>query len=316
MLAASATRVIVSYLMVSYRPHLRFDRAKAQELFSFGKWVLASGVILYLLLNLDYMVVGVVLGVTALGFYRMAYNLSQLVVTELTTVTSQVAFPAYSRIQSDPARLSSAYLKVLSAVAVGAFPVAVGTALLAEDITLVLLGDQWTPMITALQILAFAGLSRALAGTAGPLFQAVGRPDVLAKVSFVRLVLLAIIIYPLTVNLGIEGSALAILLTSLAVHGGSLYLATRFSEAPLRSMAGAIAFPAAHAAIMALAVFGVRALLPAQIGLLGLILLVAVGVATYVLATLASHTVLGYEAQGLAMLLRRAKQSDAESAGS
>ena len=77
----------------------------------------------------------------------------------------------------------------------------------AETITVVLLGDQWIPMITTLQILAIVGLSRALVGTTGPLFDAVGRPDVVAKVSFARLVVLAVIIYPLTVNLGMEGSA-------------------------------------------------------------------------------------------------------------
>ena len=108
------------------------------------------------------------------------------------------------------------------------FPVAVGTAVLAETITVVLLGDQWIPMITTLQILAIVGLSRALVGTTGPLFDAVGRPDVVAKVSFARLVVLAVIIYPLTVNLGMEGSALAILLSALAIHGVSLYLASRW----------------------------------------------------------------------------------------
>lgn len=300
MVAASITRVIVSYSMHAYRPRLRLDKAKAKDLFSFGKWVMVYGVILYLLSNLDYYVVGTVLGVAALGLYRMAYTLSQLVATELTTVTSQVAFPAYAKIQSSAERLSRAYLKTLSAISVAAFPVAIGTAILAENIVLVLLGADWAPMITALQILALAGLSRAIAGTSGPLFQAVGRPDVLAKLSFSRLVLLGIIIYPFTVRWGITGAASAILVSSIAVHGFSLQQATRFSRARPSAVVKAIGVPALGAGVMALVVLGVEVLLPSTSSLLSLILLVVVGAVSYGAATLVSTRFLGYDAGGLA----------------
>jgi hypothetical protein len=81
-------------------------------------------------------------------------------------------------------------------------------------------------------------------------------------------------------------------------------------------MMGAVAYPAAHAAVMAVVLLGVRALLPDDTGLLALILLFGMGVVTYVGATLFSHTILGYDAQGIVPMIRRARRSDPTSTDS
>ena len=42
LLAGNATRLVVSYFIHPYRPHINFDMGKAKELFGFGKWVLSG----------------------------------------------------------------------------------------------------------------------------------------------------------------------------------------------------------------------------------------------------------------------------------
>ena len=67
MLAGNAVRCIVSYLIHPYRPRLSSDLAKAKELFGFGKWVLGSSILIFLITQGDDIFVGKLLGATALA---------------------------------------------------------------------------------------------------------------------------------------------------------------------------------------------------------------------------------------------------------
>ena len=66
-----------------------------------------------------------------------------------------------------------------------------------------------------MQILALWGLIRSIGATTGPAFQAIGRPKTLTKIQFFHFILLAILIYPLSVFWGILGTSLAVLLATL-----------------------------------------------------------------------------------------------------
>jgi O-antigen/teichoic acid export membrane protein len=98
-LAASFVRLFMSYLIHPYRPRLSLARKELQELFGFGKWLLGSGVLVFLVTQGDDLFVGKVLGPAALGLYQMAYLISNLPATEISRTMAQVAFPAYSKLQ-------------------------------------------------------------------------------------------------------------------------------------------------------------------------------------------------------------------------
>ena len=49
LLAGNTARFIVSYLVHPYRPHLSSDLRKAKELFGFGKWILGSSILVFLI---------------------------------------------------------------------------------------------------------------------------------------------------------------------------------------------------------------------------------------------------------------------------
>jgi O-antigen/teichoic acid export membrane protein len=116
-LAGQFARLILSYVVHSYRPRLRFDKGEFTELFGFGKWVFASSIIVFIVTQGDDIIVGKMLGVVALAFYQMAYTFSNMAVTEIIQVVSRVMLPAYSKLQDDLPKLKQAYLKVLQITA-------------------------------------------------------------------------------------------------------------------------------------------------------------------------------------------------------
>lgn len=215
-LAGNLVQVVVSYIIHPYRPRPRFNLEQFQELFTFGKWVLGSSILIYLITQGDNIFVGKLLGVTALGFYQMAYNISNLPATEVTHVISQVTFPAYAKLQADIPKLKEAYFKVLQLTAFLSFPVAGLIFVLAADFTRIFLGEKWLPMVPAMQVLVFAGLLRSIAATAGPVFIATGRPRLDTLGQCLRLFTIAILIYPLTMVYGIIGVSLAVVASILA----------------------------------------------------------------------------------------------------
>jgi lipopolysaccharide exporter len=227
LLAGNLTALIASYLIHPYRPRFIFDLSKAKELFAFGKWVFGSTVLVFLVTQGDDAFVGKVLGAAMLGFYQLAYRISNMPATEITHVVSQVTFPAYAKIQDNVLQLREAYKRVLHLIAFLSFPVAGLILILAPDFTRIFLGEKWMPMVPAMQVLTCAGLLRSLAATTGPLFYASGKPKVDTRWQMIRLMVMAIIIYPVTMKWGILG-------TSIAVFVGILISTVGFSTQAIR----------------------------------------------------------------------------------
>jgi O-antigen/teichoic acid export membrane protein len=208
---------IMSYVLQPYRPRLAFRRAEAGVLLDFGKWLLGSSILGFCLMQGDDVFVGRLLGVVALGFYQMAYRFSNAPATEITHVISQVTFPVYSKIQNDIPRLRKAYLDVLKLTTFLSFPLAGLILVLAPDFTRIFLGEKWMPMVSTMQVLSIFGLIRSIEAIAGPLFQAIGKPNIIVRLQLVKLFLLVVMIYPLTKYFGIVGTALTVILSNALV---------------------------------------------------------------------------------------------------
>jgi O-antigen/teichoic acid export membrane protein len=280
-LAANFVRLFLSYLIHPYRPRLRFDMEKFQELFGFGKWVLGSGILIFLITQGDDIFVGKVLGVAALGLYQMAYTLSNLPATEITHVISQVTFPAYSKFQDDLPRLRKAYLRVFHFTAFLSIPLSAGIFIMAPDFTRIFLGEKWMLMISAFQVLAFWGIIRSLGATVGPVFQSVGRPEVLTKLQLLVLVLLCITIYPFSMKWGIWGTSLAVILSTFFPNVVATLLVIRVINCKGLDILKRLCWSLMNTGIMALIIVAVKNYLISSVRITEFVLIVILGALIY-----------------------------------
>jgi len=169
-LAGSIVRCFMSYLIHPRRPCLSKDLGKVKELFGFGKWIMGSSILIFLIIEGDDIFVGKLLGATALGFYQLAYRISNMPATEITHVISQVTFPTYSKLQDNLPKLREVYLKVLQLIAFLSFPIAGLIFVLAPDFTKIFLGEKWMLMVPAMQILCIFGVTRSINALLGSFF--------------------------------------------------------------------------------------------------------------------------------------------------
>lgn len=279
LIAGNAVRLIASYIVHPYRPHLSLDLRKVKELFGFGKWVLGSSLLVFLITQGDDILVGKLLGVTMLGFYQMAYRISNTPATEITHVISQVTFPAFSKLRDNLPNLRDAFLKVLQLTAFLSFPIAGLIFVLAPDFTRIFLGEKWMPMVPAMQILVLAGLTRSVAASSGFLFYAIGMPKKDTKLQVLRLIVLAICIYPFTVNWGITGASLAVLLSIFIACIGFSYIAIKITKCGLAIYGKMLIIPLINGTISAIFVLKLKTIM--NIGIIEFALLICTGLLIY-----------------------------------
>jgi len=234
LLAEKVVSFIISYLIHPYRPRLSKDLGKAKELFGFGRWILGSSILIFIGEHIDDIFVGRVLSAVALGFYQMAYRISNILETEITEVISSVAFPAYAKIQDQQTRLQKAYFRIMRLTIAISLPITVGMVLLAPEFTRIFLGEKWMPIVTAMQLLAVAGLIKTIVSTGSPLFTGSGYPNYEFYMQLIRGLTIIIVIYPLIIYMGIPGAALGVI---LSVAGMSIIwypLSQKITKAPWR----------------------------------------------------------------------------------
>lgn len=140
-------------LLLAFSPEpvrLGFDPAQARQLVRFGLPLAGSGVILFAVANVDQLVVGRVLGVTALGFFALACNLSNWPVTIFSQPVRSVAPATFSRLQHDPAAMRSGFLSVAGLLGAVTLPVCLVISGAATPLIGFIYGPRWLPATHAL----------------------------------------------------------------------------------------------------------------------------------------------------------------------
>lgn len=269
-LASAAVACFMSYRLHPYRPRLDFHFGADPGLFRYGFWVLVSAVMTFILTQGDDLLVARLLGVTALGYYQLAYKISNIPVTEYSNLAGAVMFPAYAKLQDEPERLRAAYERVLWLTAFFVLPTALFLLAWIPDLIELVLGAKWLPAATLVRILVFQGVACAAGSTAGPVFLALGRPRTSARLDTVHMLFLFSIIWPLTASYGTAGIAIAVAVSAIVFNAAAIGLASRLLSIRGRSLLSAVMVPVAGASLLALLFYAGRVYPVTGQGLLGI----------------------------------------------
>jgi PST family polysaccharide transporter len=213
-LFGSGVGVILWWSVLRWRPALEFSWRKFLELFRFGANVMGSGLVGYFSHNIDYLVIGRRLGAFPLGIYTLAFKLISFPLTRVSYMVTDVAFPAFSRIQGEDARLRRGYTRTVSYLSLIIFPLLFGLMVLAPEFVRVVYGPKWTPAILPLRVMCVLGMLKGVGTTVGSILKAKGRPDVELKYSILFLSGMVAAVL-LGSRYGIAGVALAITVLAL-----------------------------------------------------------------------------------------------------
>lgn len=101
----------------------------------------------------DYLIIGRILGTSAVGLYERSYRLIDVARLRVTDAVDQVLFPALSKKQGDSGATIKPYFALHAAFLIALFPIAAFSIILAPEIIRLLLGNMWMDAVPVFQVL-------------------------------------------------------------------------------------------------------------------------------------------------------------------
>src|SRR4029077_5133187 len=260
-LAAPISNTLGVWLATAWIPGRPRRRGGIRSMMHFGGTFPLNGLVIYIASNFEKVLLGRFWGADALGIYGRAYQLINIPTSNLNSAAGEVAFSALSRLQDDPGRLKSYFLKGYSVVLAMTTPMTVACALFADDMIVVFLGPKWKDTAAIFRLLAPTNL---VFGMANPLSWLVMSLGLVRRTLKMGLVIAPILVlaYVMGLPYGPKGVALAYSATMLlwvipviawSVHGTVISLRDVLLAAS-RPMASSIV--AAGLALAVRAVYG------------------------------------------------------------
>lgn len=192
MLAGMAARSAALWLRSTWRLGPVWpQRDSALRLLGFGRHIIAVNIMALCRLKVDQYVIAAVLGPAALGLYFLAARIPEIVIFGVNVAITTVAYPTFARILRGGGSLHQAYVRTVRASMVLLAPIAIGVAAISDQVVLVLFGTGWQGSATVLAILSLGGIPLTLGWSAGDVFKATGRPELLTRVTLIEVLVTA-----------------------------------------------------------------------------------------------------------------------------
>ncbi len=196
------------WLATAWIPGMPRRRSGIRSMMHFGGTLTLNGLVVYVATNFEKVLLGRYWGVDAVGLYGRAYQLINIPTDNLNSAAGEVAFAALSRLQNDPTRLKSYFLKGYSLVLAFTLPLTIACALFADDLTRVLLGPKWNGAAVIFRLLAPTILVFALANPLSWLLSSLGMVRRLLKMGL-AITPIMIVAYIIGLPYGPKGVACA-----------------------------------------------------------------------------------------------------------
>ncbi|MBC2746874.1 MAG: lipopolysaccharide biosynthesis protein [ANME-2 cluster archaeon] len=257
-IAQSLISTIYYWIKSPVKLQLYFDKKIAKELYGYGKYVFATGLMVLLIDNVNYIVLGKILGPTVLGYYFIAYSWATFSSREVMAIVDRVLFPTYSTIKSDIGRVGNAYLKTLKYTSIISIPMNFGIFALAPEFVNIVLGEKWGPSILPLQILCILGLLLSLNSTTSGIYYSIGVPKIATILTGVQLFLMIILVLPAAKLFGINGAAALVSLLMIIITPINFVFVGRFLKIKTSRFIKILIPPTFSACVMTIIIFMIK----------------------------------------------------------
>ena len=290
LIATSAMNTAGCWLSTGWVPGRPRSGVDIWPMLCFGGTVTLNGIVVYIAYNMEKVILGRFWGADVLGIYTRAVQLIGLPVNTLNATVGGVFFSTLSRLQDDPIRFRSFFLKGYTLAMAATVPATLFCALFADEIVTLLLGPAWPAAVPIFRLMTPTIL---VFGIINPLFWVMASMGLQKRSLYVGLVLAPLVVaaYSVGARYGPNGVAFSystVMVLWLVPHVAWCLYGTPISVADLaRATAGpfvagvvaaACAFALLHQigqslpAVLRLAVGGIT-----MAGVYGWILLFVVG---------------------------------------
>lgn len=253
------------FLLAAFAPEpLRFgfNPAVVRELLRFSLPLAGSGIIVFAVINVDQLLVGQLLGATALGFFVLASNLAGWPLTVFAQPVRSVAPAAFARLQHQPAAMRRGYVSFARLLGAIALPACLSISGLAVPLIRFVYGAKWLLAADALRWLAVLAALQIACELSYDYFVVLAKARVIFTLQLVWLLVLVPALAAGALTGGIRGAAIAETLVAAALPLPWYLRELRLTGIRGRVLAGRLRLPFLGAAFAWGACLAVSALAP------------------------------------------------------
>ncbi len=204
----TAAGAVATWLASPWKPEVRPRAEVVWQAFRFGHHLLLAEIINAAQRNLDALLVGKLLGPTALGIYTLAFRMPDLIIRSFNQVAGSVLHPVISSRGAEREGLAALYLSSLRHVALVTFPAGAALSVAAGPIVHLLYTPEWYGMIAPMGYLSISLALLTVDFVPGIIYKAMNRTEFLLWTSVLKLpVFVAVLV--LVAPYGLEAIAAA-----------------------------------------------------------------------------------------------------------
>lgn len=252
---------------------------------SFGLYQIGERTVTFFSINVLNLIIGRFLGAEMLGLYSMAYQLIITPILKISTVIITVSFPIFSRVQNVNILLKEGYLYISKFISFTICPALCLVIVTAPVFVPTILGPKWIAVIPLVQILSVEAIIKSLVTTSVPTYLAKGGAEFGFKWNLFVAVMNSVVFY-LVAGYGIIALALTFVCLSLTQFIILQVIMDKLIELKWEEYAETLIKQFMISFIMALIVFvfyiTAKGMTPVEL----LVLLMAIGIISYILLNL------------------------------
>jgi O-antigen/teichoic acid export membrane protein len=241
-----------------WRPRWQFSLKHLKDLLGFSTASFAAKLAVFGNLQSDAFLMGIFFGPVAVGLYRLADRLMNLVLDGATNSLQIVSLSQFSKVQDKPSELRQSALSCIRISATLTLPALAGLAVVSNPL-MAAIGPQWAPTADVLKILCGLGMALVFLNFTGPLVTALSRPRFMAVLEWVRtatgiatLMVVSLLLRDATVRGQIVGVAvLRLVVGGMIFTPIFLFVLMRFCRIALKDLVAVVTPPACAAAATA-----------------------------------------------------------------
>lgn len=190
----------------------KFSTKHWQELYRFGRSVLGIELLKTLRNNLDYLLVGALIGVKELGIYYFAFNAGLGISLSFINAINLSLYPHLCEARLNWEQFKQRYFSSFNTITFVIVPVVLLQSFLAPFYVPIVFGQKWVVAVPVLVIICLSAIPRPFADSASNLLLAIDKPDLDLVASGLFTLIFAIGLF-IGANWGVVGIAVSVLIS-------------------------------------------------------------------------------------------------------
>ncbi|KHM46536.1 hypothetical protein PL71_13385 [Pseudoalteromonas distincta] len=181
--------LLLVWKAINWKPELSLSVSGILNTLKQGQPILLSSLVGQGIFRFVELIIGFFLGVVALGYFKIAGKLLDVIVQFTIRPIVDVSFSAFANLQSNTNELEACFIKFITTTTLFSLPIFIGGFIIGDEMVYLVFGDKWSESGVIFSILCLSGFSASFNYFFAPLCHATHNSNIPFKLRVVEFII-------------------------------------------------------------------------------------------------------------------------------